>query len=215
MTDDTSLNEELGVKADNNLVKSISQEIIKSWKFKDNTPKNPVVLLLGGFQGSGKTTVLNILKKEINLLIISPDEIRANLFAKKIPFNEIFVHTVNATKNKLLEEALLLGHNVVVDQLTSPFRIDIARKIIEKEGKDKYRFLTIFLDVSEETLEKRVIRRKELPEVYKGTVGELKVSLEKYGKQDFSLYDLILDSEKMQPEEIAKVIEKKLKRTQM
>jgi hypothetical protein len=42
-----------------------------------------------------------------------------------------------------------------------------------------------------------------------GTISELKASVKKYGEQDLSLYDLVLDSEKMQPKKIACEIDRK------
>jgi cytidylate kinase len=201
--------EELGVKADKKLVEKISKEIVASWNLKGGFSKNPMILLIGGFQGSGKTTVLNILRKKIDLIVISPDEIRDGLFARKILFNEAFTHTVNAIRNNLLKTVLPLRHNVAIDQLTTLTRINIAKEIVEKEGKGKYKFFTVFLKASEKTLEQRLGTRKKLQGTYRGTVSELKASVEKYGMQDLSFYDLVLDSEKMQPEKIVQEIDRK------
>jgi len=201
--------EELGVKADRKLVEEISKEIIASWGLKNGFPKRPVALLIGGFQGSGKTTVLSILKKRLDLIVISPDEARDRLFTRKILFNEIFVHTVNAIRNNLLKTALSLKHNVAIDQKATLARINIEKAIIRKEGKGEYKFFAVFLKASEKTLEQRLRTRKKLQGVYRGTVSELKASVKKYGMQDLSFYDLVLDSEKMQPEEIVDKIGRK------
>lgn len=202
------LQEELGTNADAKTVTELAKEISSLWKLEGPLPKNPIVLLLGGFQGSGKTTVLEILHKDLDLIVVSPDEVRHKLFEREWAVDEKFVHTVNATKNSLLENAINSGHHVIVDQLTTPTRIDIAKGMVNRNSQ--YNLLTVFLNATDAELEKRVGARGKLPGRYKGTVYELKASIKKHGNQDLSLYNLVLDSGKLSPEEIAKSIETKL-----
>ncbi len=126
------MDEELGILADKKTVSEITKELSAKWNFKNNPPKNPVVLIVSGLQGSGKTTVISLLRKDLDLIIISPDEIRHKLFERRWKVSEQFIHTVNAIRNCLLEKALSLGHYVVIDQLTSSTRINIIQSIINE-----------------------------------------------------------------------------------
>lgn len=200
------MDEEVGIYADTLLVEKIADEISSKWKLSKKLPKNLQVLLVGGFQGAGKTTVLEILKKKIDLIIISPDEIRHNLFEKGRTVNDEFVRTVDATRNELLRKALQTGQHIAIDQLTTPARIELVRNII-KERKAKYKLLTVYLKASKNILIKRLEGRQQLPGTYKGTVNELKKSMFKHGEPDLGSYDLILDTEKLSPFETAKKLQ--------
>ena len=180
----------------------IVNEIASKWKFREKPPINPTVLMIGGFQGAGKTTVLNLLKEDLDLIIISPDEIRHKLFEKGWKVNERFVHTVNATRNNLLKMALKLGYNIAVDQLTTRARIDLVKKIVI-ENNNKYRCLLVYLQASKDTLIKRVESRRKFKGLYKGTLEELKDSIIKHGQPDLQMYDLVLDTEKLNPSQVA------------
>ena len=196
------MDEEIGTKADPFLAQEIAGEISSTWKFKQKSPAKPIVLLVGGFQGAGKTTSLEILKKGLDLIVISPDEIRHKLFEKGWTVSEEFVHTVNAVRNNLLKIALSSGYHVVIDQLITPARIDLAKKIISENG-NKYRCLSVYLQASEKTLTRRVKSRRQFGGIYKGTINELKDSISKHGQPDLSTYDLVLDTEKLNPSEIS------------
>ncbi len=201
------MDEELGIKANKKIVSEVARELSAKWHFKNNLPKNPVVLIVSGFQGSGKTTAINLLKKDLDLIVISPDEIRYKLFERGWEVSEQFVHTVNATRNNLLRKALNLGRNIAIDQLTTPARISLIQDIIDKNKDKKYKLLKIYLDASEEALIKRVESRQQLQGTYKGAVSELKESIAKFGKPNLSLYDLVLDSEELNLKQIAEKIE--------
>lgn len=175
-----ALKEEVGETANRSLVEQISTEISSSWSFGGQLPKSPVVLMIGGLQGSGKTTALEILRKETDLIIISPDQIRQKLFSRGIKFSEEFVHTVNATRNNLLKIALPKKHNIAIDQFVNPERLNVVEQIV-REDKD-YRVIRVLLLVEEETLIQRVEDRENLPGTYKGTMDELKASIEKHGQ---------------------------------
>jgi len=165
--------------------------------------RKPILLLLGGFQGSGKTTTVELIRKNIDLLIISPDEIRYQLFAKKMPFGEKFVNTVEETRNKLLKEAIKTKRDIVIDQRVTPPRILAAKEIIKNSD---YQLKIVFLKTPEEVLINRVTNRAEIQGKYKGTVDELKACLQEDRKLDLSLYDFVIDSNKHSPSEVAKKI---------
>lgn len=193
--------EELGVKADIKTVREISNEIFSSWNFKGEFPEKPVALYLGGFQGSGKTTALDLLAKDMDFALISPDEIRHKLFERDWRVSEKFVHTVNATRNDLLRRALYLGHHIAIDQLTTEERVKLMRKTVE-EVNPKFKTVTVFLEIPHPILEERVRTRKGHPGNYNGTVEELRQSLRLHGHQTFGIYDRVIHADKMTPIQI-------------
>src|SRR5262245_54029987 len=97
---------ELGTRASFEEVKKQADLISSKWTLPERLPQHPRLLLLGGFQGSGKTTVLELLQTNPGIIVVSPDEIRHNLFAQEYPFSEEFVRVVNATKFELVRRAL-------------------------------------------------------------------------------------------------------------
>ncbi len=202
---------ELGVGADLREVEAQAELISSQWKDLP-TPEHPTLLLMGGFQGSGKTTVLDVLQPSLNAAIISPDEIRHNLFAKGHQFSQEFARIVNAAKFELIKRAVEQGHSAVVDQSLTPDRVALAQRLIDHHSK--YRFLTVFLTAPTEVLKERVSLRPELPGRYKGTFLELESSMEKYesmyGDPQVGGYDLIIDSSTNDPQAIAGMIEERL-----
>lgn len=202
------LKEELGEEANKKLVEEVSSKLSSSWNLETNFPKSPVVLVVSGFQGAGKTTVLDILTSHINPIIISPDQIRHELFAKGMKFSFEFIHTVNATRNNLLKLALSTKLNIAIDQFMNPDRIKVLEKII---GENKeYRVIKILLLAKKKTLIQRVKSRKTLPGTYKGTVNELKASINEYKEIDISLYDKVLNTDEFNAMQIAHEIKKLL-----
>jgi len=198
----------MGEAANKTLVGEIANKISSSWNFTRELPQRPVVLMIGGFQGSGKTTVLDILRRDNELIVISPDQIRHELFARGVEFSEEFVHTVNAARNALLKLALLRKRNIAIDQFVNKERIDVIEKIVSEENK--YRVIRVLLLADDKILEQRVRDRESIPETYRGTVGELKASIEKYGHPNPGLYDRVLDTQNLSPSEVAREIEKLL-----
>lgn len=199
------LRQELGETANKSNVEGLTAEISSAWEFKGEPAKKPIVLMLGGFQGSGKTTVLEVLRKNLDFVVISPDQIRYRLFEKGWERGEEFTQTVNATRNSLLRKALSLGYHVIIDQLTTEARINLARQITEEVDRN-YRVISVYIDAQQEVLEQRVQTRRGFPQTYQGTLEELRQSYEEHGQLNFGLYDRVLHSDRMTPEQIAKEI---------
>lgn len=202
----SKLNEELGILGKPNLVSQLCKEISSSWKSRPF--EKPFMLMISGFQGSGKTTVIHTLQKNNEFVIISPDQIRHKLFARGLKFSDEFVHTVNATRNKLLEIALSKKFNIIVDQFMDPDRAYVIGKIVKV--KKVYRIIKVFLFANMETLSQRVKDRKTLPQTYKGTFKELQATMEMYDEPDLSIYDKVLDSAKLGAKQVAAEVEKLL-----
>lgn len=195
-------NTELG---DKKIADEIATEISSSWKFKGHPPTIPVLLFMGGFQGSGKTTVLDILRENLDLAIVSSDEIRYKLIERKWNIDEKFRQTVNATRNLLLRKALLTRQNVAIDQFITEERIRIAKEIVDQSG-EKYKIIYVYLDAPDEVLIERVRTRQPITGKYNGTVEELMVDFQKRGAPNYGLFDRVIDSSKTIPQQIVQEI---------
>lgn len=206
------LKEELGEKADKETVDRLTNAISLSWKFKEKPPAKPVLVYLGGFQGSGKTTTLELVRPDLDLIIISTDEIRHQLFEGGWEVNEKFKHTVNATRNSLLRKALAKGHHIAIDQRTTQQRIELAKKIAQEVNKN-YRLVFVYLDAPENVLKQRVVTRQPFPGKYNGTLEELMVDINTTAYPiNLGLYDRVIDSSRTNPQAIATEIKRFFKR---
>lgn len=198
---------EMGGNADPDLVDKLVREISSKWTIKRDRPDVPTLVLFGGFQGSGKSTIINELQKnpESTYIVISPDEIRSKLF-DMIPFSDVFVHTVFAARNTLLQKALKTGQNILIDENSTPLRISLFNSFAEKLQGSRYKVLTIFLEAPKETLIQRIKSRPQVQGRYAGKVNELLASIEEHGEIDVDAYGIIIDTVKTSSSAAAKII---------
>lgn len=198
---------EMGGNADPDLVDKLVREISSKWTIKRDRPAVPTLVLFGGFQGSGKSTIIDELQKnpESTFIVISPDEIRSKLF-NMIPFSDAFVHTVFAARNTLLQKALKTGQNILIDENSTPLRISLFDSFVKNIQGSKYKVLTVFLEVSKETLIQRVKSRLQVQGRYAGKVNELVASIEEHGEIELGAYGIIIDTVKTSSSAAAKII---------
>ncbi len=158
--------------------------------------KTPLLILLAGFQGSGKTTLAQKLVNKYGLILISPDKIRQQLFDRGVKFSEDFANLVDQTRDELIKKAVSAGISVVVDTNMVPERIEKIKKDLAGQN---YKLLTIFLDTPQGILAERVTRRPQIEGVYRGTPNELTASLTAHGDIKKDNYDLVIDTGKSSP----------------
>lgn len=198
--------QDLSKGTDQALVSKVTDEITKSWIFKSPPPTKPKVIMIGGFQGSGKTTTINLLNQTFDLAIVSPDEIRHLLFSYHMPFLKKFVLTLKACAYQLLLQGLATGHHVAIDQITTPERIDAVKKTLEQPDFQNYQLITVYLQAPTDELIRRVANRPGFAGKYKGTVEELKSSIKQHGQPDLKLYDLVINTEQTSPTRTVEMI---------
>lgn len=86
----SDLRSERGIDANKSLVDELVEAVSSKWEVPAESPKQPVILLMGGLQGSGKTLIIDNLSSRLSMLEISPDEIRHAMF-QKIPFSPLLL----------------------------------------------------------------------------------------------------------------------------
>ena len=191
-------------------VEQLSKEMIDSLELPRKRLK-PMVLMLGGFQGSGKTTVVNELKDDLDLVLLSTDEIRQRLFDKKYALSKKFREIVVTTTYKVLENLLELGYSVALDRMATPARIEKVRKLLGRKNLSNYSLVTVYLEASQQELVRRLNTREDVIGRYKGTVNELEASMRQHGKIEKSIYDVVINTKELDLKTVAKVIKKKTK----
>ena len=194
----------------NKEAEKLTEEIIKDLQLS-NVRLKPIVLLLGGFQGSGKTTVINKLKDDLGLVVVSEDEIRQRLLDKKYSFSEKFRQIVKATSSKIFQSLLKMGNSIALDVNATPARIKEIKKLLESEDLSNYCLIIVYLQTSKKELVRRLNLREGVKERYKGTANELEASIRKYGEIDKSVYDVVINTEKLDAQAAAEVIRNRVK----
>lgn len=191
---------ELGIDADRSLIPGLVTDISNRWTIPPTESPNPTLILFGGFQGSGKTSVTEALTEHLQFITVSPDEIRHELF-KHIEYSEpVFSHTVHAARNELVKKAFNTRRHVVLDQNATPARLALNHMLA---AQYHYHVLSIYLDAPKEILEQRVTNRKPKPGQYNGTVEELRASMDQQPEVDKTVFDHVFNTGRQSAAEIA------------
>lgn len=186
------------------LVQSLTNEISAEWH-PEKPLTQPIFLLLGGFQGSGKTTVLETIKDELGLTVVSLDEIRFRLFERKFPFSDVFTKVVDETRDNLVKKALTLGMSLAVDTNITNERLKLMQKLLSESGKN-HKLVSVLLKADPIVLKRRVESRKPAEGQYQGKVEELDASIAQHGDFDESGYNLIINTDKVSAQEVASLV---------
>ena len=100
---------------------------------KDVKPlEQPFILFLSGFQGSGKTMVAKLVKKEINAIVISADGIRHAIFARGIGFSPEFPQAVDAIKLKIIASSVAARFNIIIDENATQERLASGLQMVRQ-----------------------------------------------------------------------------------
>lgn len=174
----------------------LTEEISRSWRTPERKGQTPVLVLLAGFQGSGKTTLAQRIVDYLGFTLISPDIIRQKLFDRNIHHSKEFTNLVDETRDSLIKRAVLAGISAVCDTNMVPGRVI---KIISDLKGQKYKLVTIFLDAPRQVLAKRIEERPQTAGVYRGTTGELEKSITTHGDITKEDYDVVINTEENSP----------------
>lgn len=193
---------------DDSLEQSLTAELAK--KLQGNSQKQPMILLLGGFQGSGKSSLISRLKKvhdDIN--IISTDEIRQSLFDRKIKISPQFTKSVDIIFKNLFKICTDQRSHIIIDANAHAQRLEAIQALL-KELQPAYSVVTICLTASENTLKNRVAKRQSIEGLYQGTVSDLVATLasKKLNPAD---YQLLIDTDQNNCDAVFHLAEQVLK----
>lgn len=161
---------------------------------------HPLLILIGGYVSSGKTTLSSALKEQYGITVFSLNAIRQAMLDEQID-----IRTNKQEERKILFEVYprLLApcianqQHVVIDANANQQGIQDALKFLrENEGGSTYRIVKIHLRASEEELYRRVRARIPAIGLHQGTEADLAYELNTPTKVIHPKdYDLVINTE--------------------
>ena len=116
----------------------------------------PVMIILYGFPGSGKTYFARQLCNDLKAAHIQDDKIRSELFEKPV-YSREENQIVNNLMNYMTEEFSSAGISIIYD--TNTARISQRRALRELAAKNKVEDLMVWLQIDIESSFSRVVKR--------------------------------------------------------
>jgi len=133
------------------------------------------------------------------------------MFDKKIVFSEEFKEIVAVTAMKVFEYLFYKGYSIAWDTNVTPFRIKQVEDFLKSKGLNNYCLVKVYFETSRKELVKRLGLRKDVAGRYKGTLDELEASIKKDKVEDKSVYDMVINTEKLDAQAVAEVIRNRVK----
>lgn len=168
----------------------------------ENFQPSPILLLIGGFPGAGKTTLIHALKNSYDVAVISWNAIRQALLDRRIkdspPTDWGLI--IKAVHQNLLRTCLQRHVNVVIDANAYANNIKATEDFLRAEEPlgQEYNIIKICLNPPIETLFDRVRARVQKEGVHQGTESDLRRDLNSLKKKiDLNDYALVIDTEKV------------------
>lgn len=178
-----------------NIISSLSQTL------KGSSQSNPILILIGGYVCSGKTTLSNALKENYGMTVFSLNairqamldagiDIRSNKKEERSILFEVYP--------RLLAPCIANFQHIIIDANANRQGIEDAFRFLhENSGGDKYKVIKIHLQASEKELYKRVNARIQQAGLHQGTEADLEYELRTPAKAIYPEdYDLVIDTEK-------------------
>lgn len=164
-------------------------------KFLASSQKEPVILLIGGFQGSGKSSLIRRIEEIYDANILLNDVIRQTLFNRGLESSLEFTKMVSSINNNLVKKSLTQNANLFIDANAHSKRIQKIEKLVQ-ENRAPHILIKIFLKTSQDNLRDRVKNRKPSLNCYQGTLSNLEAALSttEINPDD---YNLIVDTDSL------------------
>lgn len=180
-------------------VELVKREIfIQLSKDLKGTPKNkPILLLIGGYPGAGKTTLINALAQSQDMAVISWNFIRQALLDRHLRGSPYDWEIIEAVNLNLLRLCMQRNANIIIDANAHFTTIQLFEDLLEVEHyQDIYRVVKICLNPAPEILLSRVQAREQREDVHQGTEADLLRDLNsKHKKINMNDYSLIIKND--------------------
>jgi len=164
---------------------------------KGNAKNKPILILIGGYPGAGKTTLINALIQTHDIDVISWNSIRQALLDRHLKGSSYDWEIIESVNQNLLKVCLQHSANIVIDANAYAKNIKLFEDLLEKENfKDQYRIIKICLNPPLETLLSRVRAREQKEGVHQGTeIDVIKDFNSEYKKINMADYSLIIKND--------------------
>jgi predicted kinase len=161
-----------------------------------NAQEKPFLLLIGGYPGAGKTTLISALLETCDMAVINWNAIRQALLDRRLygsPFDGEIIDEVNENLFRLCLERHV---NIVLDANAHARNLQLFENLLKKEKKDhEYTLVKICLNPPLSTLFERVSARVHKEGLHQGTENDLRRDLNSSKKKiDLSDYALVIDT---------------------
>lgn len=185
----------------------VEQEITKEFenKLKGSVQKKPVLILVGGLQGSGKSSLINRIKQLYDINVISTDSIRHSLFDRGLKVSPKFSKYVSNIYINLVKKSLASNSNIIIDANSHSERIAEMGRLLKENNSSNYSVIKIFLSSSESNLRNRVKNRKPTVGCYQGTLSDLEAALLST-KVNLNDYDLVVDTDNINESNVFEMV---------
>jgi|GEM_PF-4102387 len=202
----------LRAEVDLSLLKAeITNELFK--KLKGSPQEKPIILLVGGYPGSGKTTLIQALSDAHEISVIAWNDVRQALLDRKLRGSSFDFEVIEAVHENLLHFCIEHRLNVMIDANAHAQNLRYIQNFLNQEpGGADYRVFKICLNPPQETLYKRIALRKQREDLHQGTLSDLERDLKSSKKQlIFSEYSLVIDTDTVSFETELAIVEALLK----
>lgn len=181
---------------------SLEKEVTLEFErmFLAKAQKEPVIILIGGFQGSGKSTLINQLNEIYEADVLSNDAIRQTLFDRGLKSSPEFSKMVSSINTNLVKKSLSKNANLFIDANAHSKRLEEIERLVQ-EHKAPHTLIKIFLKTSEDNLRDRVKNRKAILGCYQGTLSNLEAAL-LTTEINLDDYNLIVDTDSLNEEAV-------------
>jgi predicted kinase len=164
------------------------------------------IILFLGYQGSGKTTVIKELKKLLDYVVCSGDEIREEVYANNPTLErQAASNLARKTLLDLIKSHVAQGNNIILDANLGSKLPEIVG-FIDQAPQFKYKILIYYLYAPKEILLERIRSRPKITGAYQGTEQEFYTQLERIGDLEKASFNAKFDTTLLSPQEIAKAI---------
>lgn len=178
------------------LKEEITQQLSKDLCGKSHT--EPLLILIGGFPGSGKTTLTSAIRNNYDSVSISLDDIRQALLDRASNMNWDVIQNVY---QNLLKACLHLHLNVIMDTNAHSEKMEEIELLLNQEQlQNVYRVIKICLNPPYDTLLNRVSAREKLPGIHQGTERDLQRAFTSK-ILDPKNFDLVIDTSSLSLEQ--------------
>jgi deoxyadenosine/deoxycytidine kinase len=178
-------------------VEQVKQEITAqlSQELVGYQSNNPILILIGGYPGAGKTTLIDSLAQTHNLVVISWNAIRQALLDRHLRGSPHDWEIIESVNRNLFKICLQHHANIIIDANAHATNIQLFEKLLE-DHRDVYQVVKICLNPSFDTLLKRVRARVQREDVHQGTEIDLLKDIDApHKKIDKNDYDLIIKND--------------------
>ena len=164
---------------------------------KGKAKNKPILILIGGYPGAGKTTLINALIQNHDINVISWNAIRQALLDRNLKGSPYDWEIIEAVNQNLFKICLQHNANTVIDANAYAKNIKLFEDLLETEHyQDRYRIIKICLNPPPKILLSRVRAREQKEGVHQGTeIDVIRDLTSEHKKINMSDYSLIIKND--------------------